>query len=121
MAQDRPTAEDLLETVRDFLQELLPSLEGDLLFRARVSNHLLGIVARELREGPALDATEHERLRNLLGRDGDLDELNRVLAASIRSGAFDNRRREAFDHVRQTVVDKLRIVNPRYLDKRDCG
>lgn len=121
MAQDRPTAVDLLETVRDFLQELLPLLEGDLLFRTRVSIHLLGIVARELRDGPALDAAEQERLRNLLGRDGELDELNRTLAADIRSGALDHRRREVFEHVRQTVVDKLRIVNPRYLDQRDCG
>lgn len=119
MAQDRPTAEDLLEAVRDFLQELLPRLEGDLLFRARVSMHLLGIVAREMREGPALDAAEQERLRNLLGRDGDLDELNRTLAARIRSGALDDQRREVFDHVRRTVADKLRIVNPRYLEEGD--
>lgn len=116
MAQDRPSAEELVEAVRDFLQELLPSLKGERQFHARVSIHLLGIVARELRDGPALDAAEHERLRRLLGRDGDLDELNRTLASRIRSGALDDRRREVFNHVRQTVADKLQIVNPRYLD-----
>ena len=114
MAQDRPDAENLLESVRDFLQELLPNLAAESRFRARVSIHLLEIVVRELHFGTALDTSEHERLRKLLGQDGDLDELNRILASSIRSGGLDGRRREVVEHVRQTVADKLRIVNPRY-------
>ena len=117
MAQDRPTAENLLESVRGFLQELLPSLEEGVRYRARVSIHLLEIIVRELRYGPELDAAEHERLRRLLDRDGELDELNQTLASLIRSGALNDRRNEVFDHVRQTVAEKLRVVNPRYLDE----
>ncbi len=52
----------------------------------------------------------------LLGEDGDLARLNVRLAEALRSGAVDYRRAEVFDHVLRTVEDKLRIVNPGYLE-----
>ncbi len=115
MAQDRPTARNLLETIQGFLEELLPALEGEARFKTRVSIHLLGIVARETTDAAAFDTDERSRLRALLGRDGQLPELNAQLAQQIRSGHLDARAEEVMAHVLRTVEDKVRIVNPRHL------
>ena len=119
MAQDRPSADNLIDTVRAFLETLLPDLEGDARFRTRVSIHLLGIVARELRDAPGYDREEAERLGALLGGAGDLAALNERLSAAIRRGDFDARWDEVMDHVRKTVEDKVRIVRPERLATRD--
>lgn len=115
MAQDRPSARNLLATVREFLQELLPTLEGEARFKTRVSIHLLGIVERELADAAASDAAELSRLQGLLGRTGELPELNAELARQIRSGQLDARSEEVMTHVLRTVEDKVRIVNPGHL------
>lgn len=113
MAQDRPDAAELLDTVRQFLEELLPSLAGDARFKTRVSIHLLGILAREERDEADFAAAERTRLRQLLGRaDGELAQLNEELARRIRTGALDTEDPALFAHVLRTVEDKVRIVNP---------
>jgi hypothetical protein len=117
MAQDRPSAENLLETVTTFLRDLMPRVNGADRFHTRVSIHLLEIVIRELRSGERYDAEEKTRLEALLGREGSLSELNERLARAIRDGEFDERREEAFAHVLRTVEDKLRIVNPAHLEQ----
>ncbi|NNL85912.1 MAG: hypothetical protein HKP27_09680 [Myxococcales bacterium] len=117
MAQDRPSAENLLETVTAFLRDLMPKVKGAERFHTRVSIHLLEIVIRELRSGERYDAEEKARLEALLGREGSLSELNERLARAIREGEFDERREEAFAHVLRTVEDKLRIVNPAHLEQ----
>ena len=117
MAQDRPSAENLLETVTTFLRDLMPKVNGADRFHARVSIHLLEIVIRELRSGERYDAEEKDRLEALLGRKGSLPELNEQLARAIRDGEFDERREEAFVHVLRSVEDKLRIVNPAHLEQ----
>ncbi len=119
MAQDRPSASNALETVRAFLETLLPTLEGEARFHTRVSIHLLGIVSRELQEGPALDRREQGALEALLGHGGELDTLNRELAERIRSGDLDLGDDEVFAHVLRSVEDKLRIVNPGRLPNPD--
>src|SRR5262245_62893614 len=53
---------------------------SDLGFQMRVAANSLAILEREARLGPAADAREQARLVKLLGRDGTVDELNRVLA-----------------------------------------
>ena len=118
MAQDRPSADNLIETVRAFLETLLPRLEGDDRFKTLVSVHLLGIVGRELRDGPGFDRAELERLQELLGREGELAELNAELARKIRDGSLDERAEAVFAHVLQSVEDKLRIVRPDRLERK---
>lgn len=116
MAQDRPDAAELLDTVREFLEELLPSLAGDSRFKTRVSIHLLEMLVREWRDGAEFAAAERTRLRNLLGEaDGELAELNRELAHRIRTGSFGAADPALFEHVLRTVEDKVRIVNPKHL------
>ncbi len=117
MTQDRPTAAELIDAVRDFLaRDVQPALEGRLAFHTRVAVNALGMVERELRFGPALDAAERERAASLLGHDGDLVALESELAARIRDGALDERGTEVRDHVRATVRAKLEVANPGYLD-----
>lgn len=117
MAQDKPTAIELLEAVREFLErDMLPEMKGGRAFHTRVAINVLGIVCRELRDAPAFDATEHEELRQLLGHDGTLPDLVRELAERIRSGSLDDKRGEVMAHVRKVVEAKLRIANPGYLD-----
>lgn len=128
--QDRPTSIELLEAAADFVdRELVPAIEGARQFQARVVANVMRIVAREIQlEDPAV-RTEVKALARILGRDAphihSLDDLRKAsglmaeeLSARIRSGEADEpaRRAEVLAVVRQSVEDKLRIANPRYLD-----
>jgi hypothetical protein len=118
MAQDRPTASELLTAIADFLrEEAIPALdraEPRLGFQMRVAVNSLGILEREVRLGPAADAREHERLMKLLGCDGTLDELNRELARQLRAGERDERDANLMAHLEATVADKIAIANPKW-------
>lgn len=120
MAQDLPSAPDLLAASRAFLEdEVMTVLEGRLRFHTRVVVNVLGIVERELRDSPAADGEELRRLVALLGHEADLAGLNAELAAAIRDSSLDGRHDEVLDHVRATVTDKVRIANPEYLAAED--
>jgi hypothetical protein len=128
--QDRPTAIELLTAVREFLeQDVLPGLEGRERFHGLVAANVLAIVARELADEETQLVAEWQRLRDLLGVDetvppGRLDGLragidaltrrlcDRIRAGDADAGPFADAVRA---HVRTTVVEKLRIANPRYL------
>ena len=128
--QDRPTVLELLAAVRTFLEEdVVPGLEGRKRFHALVSANVLGILERELGgEEPALLA-EWTRLARLLGLDDPraperiaplraaVRELTEQLVERIRRGDADaGPWAEAVRaHVRETVMEKLRVANPRYL------
>jgi hypothetical protein len=118
MAQDRPTAPELLAAIADFLrEEATPALdrtEPRLGFQMRVAVNALAILERETRLGPAADASEHARLATLLGRDGTLDALNRELARQLRSGERDERDKALMAHLEATIADKIAIANPKW-------
>ena len=118
MAQDRPTAAELLAAIADFLrEEAMPALdkaEPRLGFQMRVAANSLAILEREARLGPAADLREHERLVKLLGRDGSLDELNHELARQIRTGQRDERDAALMAHLEATIADKIAIANPKW-------
>ncbi len=130
--QDRPTALELLDAVRRFLEEqVVPALDGPRQFHARVAANVLAIVDRELTDGEAQLRAEWGRLAALLGvatppaappehaselRD-TVAALTRELAARIRAGGADAGpfRAAVLAHLRATADEKLRIANPRYL------
>lgn len=118
MAQDRPTASELLAAIADFLREeataALDKAEPRLGFQMRVAVNSLSILEREARLGPAADAAEQARLAKLLDRDGTLDELNRELARQLRTGKRDERDAALMEHLDATVADKIAIANPRW-------
>ena len=107
----RPTAEELVEAVREFLErDVMAQTSGALQFHARVAANALAAVERELRDGSAMAVAHRERLA-ALGFDSE-----QALADAIRSGAVDDRYDEVAAAVRATVHDKLAIANPKYLD-----
>ena len=128
--QDRPTVLELLAAVRTFLEEdIVPGLEGRKRFHALVSANVLGILEREFGGEEAALLAEWTRLARLLGLGGAqppermtalraaVHELTEQLAERIRRGDADaGPWAEAVRaHVRETVVEKLRVANPRYL------
>ena len=113
---ERPTAGELLEAVREFLEhDALPALEGRPAFHARVAINTIAIVERELALGPANDAAEQARLSTLLGHGGELDSLRAEVSSAIRSGALDDRRAEVLDALRASIRAALAVANPKYL------
>lgn len=106
----RPTAEELVEAVREFLErDVMASTTGAVQFHTRVAVNALAAVERELRDGPAMVTAHRERLA-ALGFESEAD-----LAAAIRAGALDDRYDEVATAVRATVHDKLTVANPKYL------
>ena len=118
MAQDRPTASELLAAIADLLREevtpVLDKTDPRLGFQMRVAANSLAILEREARLGPAADAREHERLVTLLGRAGSLDDLNRELARQLRSGERDECDAALMAHLEATIADKIAIANPKW-------
>lgn len=118
MAQDRPTASELLLAIVDLLREevtpVLDKAEPRLGFQMRVAANSLAILERETRLGPEADARELARLEALLGRDGTLADLNRELARQLRAGDRDERDPALMAHLEATVADKIAIANPRW-------
>ncbi|HEX4654724.1 MAG TPA: phosphotransferase family protein [Mycobacteriales bacterium] len=102
---DRPTADELLEAVQEWIAGL--PLPGRDHFLARVAGRALDVVRRELELGPALATRHEERLASLaVASDAELAE-------QIRAG------RDEPDVVRgicDAVIDKLRVADPRQLD-----
>ena len=108
---DAPTAKELLEAVREWLdREIVPSADGRLAYHARVAANALAIVERELALGPAQAAAHRERLEAV----GVRDEAE--LARQIRAGELDDRLDEVKAVVWATVRDKLAVANPRHLE-----
>lgn len=118
MAQDRPTAAELLAAIADFLrEEATPALdrsEPRLGFQMRVAVNSLAILEREQRLGPPADARERARLVALLGHDGTLADLNRALARQLRTGERDERDAALMAHLDATIADKIAIANPKW-------
>jgi hypothetical protein len=114
--QDRPTAAELVQAVREFLErDVMEATEGRVQFHTRVAINALGMVERELTLGVELDAEQRARAALLLGPADDLLFQERELAARIREGSLDDRLAEVRAHVRETVREKLLVANPGYL------
>jgi len=98
MQHDRPTPQELAEAVREFLQEeILPILDDHRLkFRTLVAINGLGIAEREL------EATAEPRQEDW------------ELARRIRAGDVPE---DAVALLKERVARKLRVCNPRHLDK----
>ncbi len=106
---DAPTAGQLLEAVREFLEgDVMGATEGRVRFHSRVAAKALAIVERELAAGGGPSVAHADRL-GALGFGSDAE-----LAAGIRSGALDDRWDEVAAAVRATVADKLAVANPTY-------
>ena len=99
--RDRPNALELLEAVNEFLAgEVLPLMDDHRMkFRTLVALNALGIAYRELTAG------EDEGLSEAELRD---------LARRIRAGDVPG---DVLPLLKEHVAAKLRISNPRYLER----
>ena len=113
--QDEPTPTELIKAVADFLRtEIAPAIKGHNAFKLRVGLNALDIVTRQLALERAADAAEATRLKALLGIDGSVMELNRVLAERIAKGEVDLNTPGLKEHLWQTTMDKLAVDQPNY-------
>jgi hypothetical protein len=110
---DVPTAAELVEAVREWIERDVGTGSAVSPFHARIAANMLSIVERELALGVEHDRRHGERLDQL----GVVDD--RELAAAIRAGRFDGRIDEVRALVWDSVRDKLAVANPGYLDVRD--
>lgn len=118
----KPDAPALLDAAIDYLErELLPGLAGYHRFQCRVTVNVLAQVRRELALAPGQADAERARLIALLGAgpDGERDALSRELAARIRAGDIALDDPALLDHLRQSLVEALRINNPRWIGEPD--
>ncbi|EMN61353.1 DUF6285 domain-containing protein [Leptospira interrogans] len=126
--QDKPTSTDLIESIQDFLmKEVLPQLKDkDLLsYKTLVSWNMLGVVSREIRSGEELLDRELDRLAKLLNKDfslpSTLDEKKKLvnvwnveLRNKIRKEKLSLEDSIYWNHVKETVIEKVEITNPRF-------
>ena len=100
MQHDRPTPQELVEAVREFLErEILPTLDDHRLkFRTLVAINGLGIAERELWATAAPREEDWELARRI--RAGDVPD-------------------DAVAILKEHVAQKLRVSNPRALAKYD--
>jgi hypothetical protein len=109
---DAPTAAQLVEAVREFLErDVMPAVDGQVRFHARVAVNVLGMVERELALGADQRTAHARRLADL----GVADEAQ--LAAVIRGGGLDARLDEVVAAIRETVLAKLAVADPGYADR----
>lgn len=113
---DVPTAAELVEAVREFLEsDVLAATEGRVQFHTRVAVNVLRMVEREAALGPAHAAAHVARLEGL----GFTSEAE--LAAAIRAGELDARWDEVKASVWATVQHKLEVANPTYAAEEPPG
>jgi hypothetical protein len=105
----RPTAAELVEAVREYVEGLMERQDGGAAFEARVARNALAIVEREQRLGPAVAAAHADRIRALgFGDDAGL-------AAAIRSGHLDADWQTVAGALAASARDQLLVANPTYL------
>ncbi len=132
--QDRPDLKELLECVRDFLQnEAVPrTSDPHLRFRVRIAANVLAIGAREIELEEELLREERRRLLELYPEAGGaapapaaVPELRRAvksltekLARDLRSGKIAAEPGDpVWSHVRAALVEKLQVANPAWLKR----
>lgn len=107
---DRPTAIELLEAVREWMErDLMAGVDGRLQFHTRVAMNIIDIVRREIELGP----DQESRHAEMLATFGVSDDAE--LAASIRDGIHDDDLEAVLRRLRPVIEDKLLVANPRYL------
>lgn len=113
--QDEPSPEELIKAVADFLRnDIAPQISGHQAFKLRVSINALDLVARQLKLEQGSDAAELARLSQILGTQGSLGELNKLLADRIATGEVDLQTPGLARHLWQTTMEKLAVDQPNY-------
>ncbi len=112
MSQDPPSLDELLVTVREFVDEIAPQLAGRDRYHALCASFLLEVVRREVADGEAGSNEERAMLgRYLATNEGGASGLA-ALARAIRAGGLDERFDELLEDLTNHVVGQVRITRP---------
>jgi hypothetical protein len=110
-----PTSLELIDAVIGFIdQRAVPQLKDRDAFLAKVAVNALAAVRREIELGPQAEAAALERLRDLLGHDGDFAGLNAELCDKLTSGELTLESPEVLAHLKASIIDQVRIDQPNY-------
>lgn len=116
MPASKPDAAALLDAAIGYLaRELLPTLDGYHRFQCRVTVNILAQVQRELALAAPQAEAERDRLAALLGHSGERDQLSRELCERIRAGDPSLDDAAVIEHLRLSLIEALRINNPRWI------
>jgi hypothetical protein len=116
--QDRPTADELLDSVAEYLfAELRPEVPPEHRFKVLVAANVCAVVAREMRAGEEPDRRDLELFSELLGeRVDDVHAAAAELSRRLRSGELDARIDELAPRLEEHVRRKLEISRPGYAE-----
>jgi hypothetical protein len=110
---DEPKPEEILAAVARFLRETVaPATSGHVSFNVRVAANALEMSRRQLLDATAGD--EHARLATMLGREGDLADLNAELCRRIAEGEISLQTPGLADHLWAVTLAKLAVDQPTY-------
>jgi hypothetical protein len=112
---DMPRIDEIVTSVRDYLRhDVMAATKARTQFLARVAGNALDIVLRDLAVGPEHRRRQVERLRLLLGEDGDLEALRRALVQRLREDRMALDHPGLADYLREAVVNQVAIDQPTY-------
>ncbi len=110
----RPSAAQLIDAVRGYLLgDVSDATDGRTRFHALVAANTLSIVGRELMLIDRIAERQRQRL------DGLGFASERALVEAIRSGELDDRLPEVTEVVQASVIDRLSVNNPKWLQAAD--
>jgi aminoglycoside phosphotransferase (APT) family kinase protein len=112
---DMPRLDELLVSVREFLHgDVMSATTGRTNFLARVAGNSLDIIGRELTIGPALARHETAVLSEMLGLNGNIDQLRWHLVRLLRDGSMELDSSLLQSYLRDSVVNQVAIDQPKY-------
>jgi hypothetical protein len=110
-----PKTEELVQAVAGWIDQIRPSLADPRdQFLARVAVNVLGVVGRELTQGPAAEAEAVRLLSGVLGRTGSHEALNAELCEKLRSGQVDETTPGLLDALTTIAFAQQAIDQPNY-------
>lgn len=104
----RPSAAELLGSVKEFVREQNSTADAQSQYLSRVAANVLGVAAREAVHGARLRALHQDAL-TAIGFDTET-----ALAAALREGSRSETDPAVAHAVRQAAAARLTVANPRY-------
>jgi ferritin-like protein len=114
--QDRPTADELLDSVAEYLfTELRPEVPREQRFKVLVAANVCAVVAREIRAGKEPDSADLALFGELLGEEVEnTREAAAELSRRLRAGELDDRIDQLTPRLEEHVRRKLDVARPGY-------
>ena len=109
---EHPRADELVDAVAKWIDSVRGGLPPRDAFLARVAINVLGVVGRELTQGPAAAAAATERLQAVLASEGDLKALSVELCERLRAGEMDTATPGLRAALKANITDQIAIDQP---------